>query len=76
LIKAIKNCPKVCNHIHLPVQAGSSKILKTMNRKYDIDYYKNIIKEIRNNIDDIAITTDVMVGFPGETEEKKTSWIL
>ena len=69
LIKAIKNCPKVCNHIHLPVQAGSSKILKTMNRKYDIDYYKNIIKEIRNNIDDIAITTDVMVGFPGETEE-------
>jgi tRNA-2-methylthio-N6-dimethylallyladenosine synthase len=40
-----------------------------MNRKYDIDYYKNIIKEIRNNIDDIAITTDVMVGFPGETEE-------
>ena len=69
LIKAIKSCTKVCNHIHLPVQAGSSKILKTMNRKYDIDYYKNIIKEIRNNIDDIAITTDVMVGFPGETEE-------
>ena len=69
LIKTIKNCHKICNHIHLPIQSGSSKILKMMNRKYDIDYYKNIIKEIRNNIDDIAITTDVMVGFPGETEE-------
>lgn len=69
LIKTIKNCHKVCNHIHLPIQSGSSKILKTMNRKYDIDYYMNIIKEIRKNIDNIAITTDVMVGFPGETEE-------
>ncbi len=68
LIKTIKNCDKVCNHIHLPIQSGSSKILKMMNRKYDIDYYRNIIKEIRNNIDNIAITTDVMVGFPGETE--------
>ena len=69
LIKTIKKCNKICNHIHLPIQSGSSKILKMMNRKYDIDYYKNIIKEIRNNIDNIAITTDVMVGFPGETEE-------
>jgi len=69
LIETIKNCNKVCNHIHLPIQSGSSKILKMMNRKYDIAYYKNIIKEIRNNIDNIAITTDVMVGFPGETED-------
>lgn len=69
LIKTIKKCNKICNHIHLPIQSGSSKILKMMNRKYDIDYYKNIIEEIRNNIDNIAITTDVMVGFPGETEE-------
>ena len=69
LIKTIKSSDKVCNHIHLPVQSGSNKILKMMNRKYDIDCYKNIIKEIRNNIDDIAITTDVMVGFPGETKE-------
>jgi len=68
LIKTIKNCDKVCNHIHLPIQSGSSKILKMMNRKYDIDYYRKIIKEIRNNIDNITITTDVMVGFPGETE--------
>jgi len=69
LIETIKKCNKVCNHIHLPIQSGSSKILKMMNRKYDISYYKSIIKEIRNNIDNIAITTDVMVGFPGETEE-------
>ena len=69
LIETIKNCNKVCNHIHLPIQSGSSKILKIMNRKYDINYYKNIIKEIRNNIDNIAITTDVMVGFPGETKD-------
>lgn len=69
LIKTIKKCNKICNHIHLPIQSGSSKILKMMNRKYDIDYYKNIIKEIRNNIDNVAITTDVMVGFPGETED-------
>lgn len=69
LIKTIKKCNRICNHIHLPIQSGSTKILKMMNRKYDINYYKNTIKEIRNNIDNIAITTDVMVGFPGETEE-------
>lgn len=69
LIKTIKKCNKICNHIHLPIQCGSSKILKVMNRKYDINDYKSIIKEIRNNIDDIAITTDVMVGFPGENEK-------
>ena len=69
LIKTIKKCNKICNHIHLPIQSGSSKILKMMNRKYDVNYYMNIIKEIRNNIDNIAITTDAMVGFPGETEE-------
>lgn len=69
LIKTIKKCNRICNHIHLPIQSGSTKILKMMNRKYDINYYKNIIKEIRNNIDNIAITTDVMVGFPGETED-------
>jgi len=69
LIKTIKKCNKICKHIHLPIQSGSSKILKMMNRKYDINYYNNIIKEIRNNIDNIAITTDAMAGFPGETEE-------
>ena len=69
LIETIKACNKVCNHIHLPIQSGSSRILKMMNRKYDIDYYMHVIKEIRNKIDNIAITTDIMVGFPGETED-------
>ena len=69
LIKTINKRNKICNHIHLPIQSGSSKILKMMNRKYDVNYYMNIIKVIRNNIDNIAITTDAMVGFPGETEE-------
>jgi len=69
LIKAIRNGNKVCEHIHLPIQAGSNKILKIMNRGYNVNQYKNIIEEIRNNIDNVSITTDVMVGFPGETEE-------
>ncbi|HEC93641.1 MAG TPA: radical SAM protein, partial [Candidatus Atribacteria bacterium] len=60
---------KVCEHIHLPIQSGSNKILKLMNREYNVNQYKSIIKEIRNNINNISITTDVMVGFPGETEE-------
>jgi len=69
LIEVIKNGDKVCEHIHLPLQSGSDKILKIMNREYNVNQYKSIIKEIRNNIDNISITTDVMVGFPGETEE-------
>lgn len=69
LIKVIKNCDKVCEHIHLPIQSGSDKILKIMNREYNVNQYKSIIREIRNNISNISITTDVMVGFPGETEE-------
>ena len=73
LIETMEKCNKVCNHIHLPIQSGSSKILKLMNRKYDFDYYKNIINDIRNNIENIAITTDAMVGFPGETEEDFTN---
>jgi tRNA-2-methylthio-N6-dimethylallyladenosine synthase len=69
LIKVIKNGDKVCEHIHLPIQSGSNKILKIMNREYNVNQYKSIIKEIRSNINNISITTDVMVGFPGETEE-------
>jgi len=69
LIQAIKDNDKICEHIHLPIQSGSDKILKIMNREYDVAKYKAIIKEIRNNIDNVSITTDIMVGFPGETEE-------
>ena len=68
LIKIIKNGSKICEHIHLPIQSGSNKVLKRMNRKYDMNQYYNIIKQIRKHMPDASITTDVMVGFPGETE--------
>jgi len=69
LIDTIKNEEKICNHIHLPIQSGSDKILKLMNRKYDVRRYKEIYHRIRESIPDVSITTDIMVGFPGETDE-------
>lgn len=69
LINAYKTLDKLCNHLHLPIQSGSDKILKMMNRKYNTSDYLKIIDKVRNAIPDIAITTDIIVGFPGETEE-------
>ncbi|HRC79907.1 MAG TPA: tRNA (N6-isopentenyl adenosine(37)-C2)-methylthiotransferase MiaB [Sedimentibacter sp.] len=69
LIKAIKECHKVCKHIHLPVQAGSNEVLKQMNRKYTREHYLSLVEKLRSAVPDIAITTDIIVGFPGETEE-------
>ena len=69
VLQVIKENPKIANHLHIPLQAGTDKILKSMNRKYDLEYYKNKIKEIRNIREDISISTDIIVGFPGETEE-------
>ena len=59
---------KLCNHLHIPLQSGSANILKSMNRKYTKEEYKNIIEKLRSIRSDISITTDVIVGFPGETE--------
>lgn len=69
LIEIMKNTKKICNHIHLPLQSGSTEILKKMNRKYTAEDYLEKIRKIRAAIPDIAITTDIIIGFPGETDE-------
>lgn len=70
LIKAVAECEKVCEHIHLPVQAGDNEILKKMNRKYtSVDYLK-LVKKIKKYIKDYSLTTDIIVGFPGETKSQ------
>ncbi len=69
LIEAMRDCDKVCKHMHLPLQSGSSRILKIMNRHYDKEQYLQLVEKLRNAIPDIALTTDIIVGFPGETEE-------
>lgn len=69
MIGVIKKSKNIVPHIHLPVQAGSNKILKLMGRKYTKEEYLLLIKKIRNSIKDVAITTDIIVGFPGETKK-------
>ena len=68
LIECYRTCEKLCKHIHLPVQSGSSSVLKRMNRRYDREKYIDIINNLKSACPDIAITTDIIVGFPGETE--------
>ncbi len=69
LIAFMAKSKKVCHHLHLPLQSGSSRILKEMNRRYDKDKYLSLVEKIRAAIPDISLTTDIIVGFPGETEE-------
>ncbi len=68
LIDAMKQCDNVCEHLHLPVQAGSNKILKNMNRKYTREHYISLVEKLKKAVPGISITTDIIVGFPGETE--------
>ena len=69
LIKALGELPKVCEAIHLPIQSGSDRILSAMNRRYTRDEYLDKVKRLRREVPGIAITTDIIVGFPGETED-------
>lgn len=69
LIQVMKNSKKICRHLHLPLQAGSTRILTAMNRRYTKEQYLELARKIRREIPDISLTTDIIVGFPGETAE-------
>lgn len=69
LIAVMRDSRKICKHLHLPLQSGSSRILQQMNRRYDKEHYLALVEKVREAVPDIAITTDIIVGFPGETEE-------
>jgi len=69
LIECYKDCSKLCNHIHLPVQSGSTDVLKHMNRKYTREHYLQVADKIHRAVPGVAVTTDIIVGFPGETEK-------
>jgi tRNA-2-methylthio-N6-dimethylallyladenosine synthase len=70
LIDAVANLDKVCEQINLPVQAGDNEILKAMNRGYTVEHYRNLVEEIRSKIPDISLSTDIIVGFPGESDSQ------
>jgi len=69
VIEAIKDCDKVCKLVHLPLQSGSTNVLRVMNRKYSKEQFLNLVEKMKNNIPNLTISTDIIVGFPGETYE-------
>jgi tRNA-2-methylthio-N6-dimethylallyladenosine synthase len=69
VIDAMADCAAVCEHAHLPLQSGSSRVLKTMRRTYSRERYLRLVEELRSAIPDLALTTDIIVGFPGESED-------
>ena len=69
LIYAIRDLSKVCEHLHLPIQAGSTKVLREMNRGYTKEQYLELVMKLKENIPGISLTTDIIVGFPGETDK-------
>jgi tRNA-2-methylthio-N6-dimethylallyladenosine synthase len=69
VVRAIAECASVCEHVHLPLQSGSTRILKRMRRTYDRDRYLRLVETLREAVPDLALGTDVIVGFPGETED-------
>lgn len=68
LIRSMAESEKCCHHVHLPVQAGDDEVLARMNRKYTVEHYKNLLNKIREYLPNVSITTDIIVGFPGEME--------
>ncbi len=69
ILRLLKEEPRLCNHIHLPIQSGSNNVLKMMNRHYDIDRYMDVVNKLREANPDISITTDIIIGYPTESEE-------
>ena len=69
LIEVMRDSRKICPHFHLPLQSGSSRILRQMNRRYTKERYLELVEKLRASVPDISLTTDIIVGFPGETEE-------
>jgi tRNA-2-methylthio-N6-dimethylallyladenosine synthase len=68
MIEAMRDLPKVCRHLHLPVQSGSTRVLRAMRRRHSRDDYLSLVERLREALPDIALSTDIIVGFPGETE--------
>lgn len=70
MIDCYEQLPNLCKHLHLPVQSGNNRVLKTMRRWYTVEHYKSRIEKLRERIPDVALSTDIIVGFPGETREE------